>query len=127
MGIVHPVLVAGDWRPSREHGGTLRAFNPQTGEARPDEYPVSSFEELHEVVQAGVEAAEALDECPIGRRVQFSGGKPDRYRAGDENHRLRRGTSPARGERGRVSPGSVRVPTGGLRADDAHREGDRRG
>lgn len=71
MGIVHPVLVAGDWRPSRKQGGTLRAFNPQTGEARPDEYPVSSFEELHEVVQAGVEAAEALDECPIGRRVQF--------------------------------------------------------
>lgn len=54
-----PVLVAGQWRESNSVG-TFQADNPTLGAPLPEQYPVSSREEVLEVIQAGSEAAEAL-------------------------------------------------------------------
>lgn len=53
------VLVAGVWRKSKSVE-TFRPDNPSLGEPLPDIYPVSSREEVIELLQAGSEAAEAL-------------------------------------------------------------------
>jgi 2,5-dioxopentanoate dehydrogenase len=54
-----PVLVGGVWRASKSTG-TFRADNPSLGEALPEVYPVSSREEVLEMLKAGSEAAAAL-------------------------------------------------------------------
>jgi alpha-ketoglutaric semialdehyde dehydrogenase len=54
-----PVLIAGSWRQSAAVG-TFQAENPSLGEALPENYPVSSREEVLEAIRAGSEAAEAL-------------------------------------------------------------------
>jgi NADP-dependent aldehyde dehydrogenase len=54
-----PILVNGAWRTSKAVG-TFRADNPSLGEALPEAYPVSSREEVLEMLHAGSEAADAL-------------------------------------------------------------------
>jgi NADP-dependent aldehyde dehydrogenase len=54
-----PVLVGGAWRPSKSTG-TFQAENPALGQPLPELYPVSSREEVLEMLLAGSEAAEAL-------------------------------------------------------------------
>jgi 2,5-dioxopentanoate dehydrogenase len=71
MGTVQPVLVSGVWRQARNAEGTFTASNPRTGAALDDQYPVSSFDELNEMLDAAVGAAEQLDGTPVERRVRF--------------------------------------------------------
>jgi 2,5-dioxopentanoate dehydrogenase len=59
-----PVLVSGQWRPSRAPDKTFTAVNPMTKTPLPDVYPVSAWEEVDEAVHAGAEAAVALRDVP---------------------------------------------------------------
>jgi NADP-dependent aldehyde dehydrogenase len=54
-----PVLIDGRWRPSAGTK-TFRAANPATTEPLPDEYPVSSWEEVETAIDAAFEAARQL-------------------------------------------------------------------
>ena len=56
---MEPVLINGRWRPS-DSAGSFRAANPNRGEPMPEEYPVSSPDEIGEALQAGTEAARSL-------------------------------------------------------------------
>src|SRR5882724_6543113 len=54
-----PTLVAGRWRTSSWEG-VFQADNPSLGKALPEGYPISSRDEIIEMVRAGAEAAESL-------------------------------------------------------------------
>jgi alpha-ketoglutaric semialdehyde dehydrogenase len=58
---VRPVLIGGEWRRSASLG-SFRAVDPSTGEALPDEYPVSGFEDLEAALRS---AAGVSDEFPV--------------------------------------------------------------
>ena len=53
---IHPVLVAGAWRPARSPLGAFQAVNPATGEAIESSYPISSPADVEEAVLAGKSA-----------------------------------------------------------------------
>src|SRR5262245_25177347 len=55
---VHPVLIAGRWRPANSTG-TFRAENPATREPL-DEFPVSSWDDCDEALDAAVQAFEQM-------------------------------------------------------------------
>ena len=57
---MQPVLIAGQWRQSQNPEGTLTATNPSTKTVLPEQYPVSSLEEVEQALQAGQEAVTAL-------------------------------------------------------------------
>jgi NADP-dependent aldehyde dehydrogenase len=61
---MHPVLVAGAWRPALAPIGSFRAVNPATGLEIEDPYPVSSQAEIEEAVRAGSAAAAAMVGLP---------------------------------------------------------------
>lgn len=65
-----PVLVAGEWRASRSTG-TFQADNPTLGQPLPEQYPVSSREEVLEVIEAGSAAAEVLRTVPGEKIAAF--------------------------------------------------------
>lgn len=56
---MHQVLLAGQWRDAKS-SGTIRAQNPATGETLPDEFPISTWEDLDRSLSAANEAADAL-------------------------------------------------------------------
>jgi NADP-dependent aldehyde dehydrogenase len=58
-----PVLIAGAWRPARETG-TFTAFNPTTGTALDETYPISSIDDVRAACEAGRDAAIALRALP---------------------------------------------------------------
>jgi alpha-ketoglutaric semialdehyde dehydrogenase len=58
--VLHPVLVAGAWRPALAPIGSFRAVNPAAGEELEDSYPISCRAEIEEAVRAGNEAAAAM-------------------------------------------------------------------
>ncbi|MDB4882683.1 MAG: Aldehyde Dehydrogenase [Gemmatimonadetes bacterium] len=55
----HPVLIGGAWRAASATGA-FRAENPATGEALPDEFPVSAWADCDAALDAAVDAAAAL-------------------------------------------------------------------
>ena len=66
MAQTQPVLIAGEWRPSRA-AGTFEPANPRTREPTGETYPVSGPEEVTEAVEAAAAASEALqDSHPAG-------------------------------------------------------------
>ena len=75
-----PVLIGGEWRTSRS-SGTFRAHNPSTGEALPDEYPVSAWEDCDAALAAAADAAEALRRLPPTKIAEFLNGYADRLDA----------------------------------------------
>ncbi len=58
--VMRPVLVDGEWRPSVA-SGSFRAVDPTTGAELPDDYPVSTFADLEQALEA---AARLVDEHP---------------------------------------------------------------
>lgn len=68
---VFPVSVGGVWQPSSDAGGTFTAFNPQTGEVLPGEYPVSGAADLATVLAVAAEATTALQTVPAKVRATF--------------------------------------------------------
>jgi NADP-dependent aldehyde dehydrogenase len=75
-----PVLVAGSWRDSKSVG-KFQADNPTLGQPLPEIYPVSSREEVLEMLRAGSEAAESLRSA-TGETIA---GFLETYAAGIEN------------------------------------------
>jgi alpha-ketoglutaric semialdehyde dehydrogenase len=67
---LQPVLIAGHWRPARA-ASSFRAENPATGEALPDEFPVSAWADCDEALTAATEAAAALRAASPGRIADF--------------------------------------------------------
>jgi alpha-ketoglutaric semialdehyde dehydrogenase len=65
-----PVLIAGQWRAAKATG-TFRAENPATGEALPDEYPVSAWEDVDAALVAASEAMPALRGAPPESLARF--------------------------------------------------------
>ncbi len=68
---VFPVAVGGAWQPSLDTGSTFTAFDPQTGETLPGEYPVSGAADLEAVLAAAEQATAALQTVPAEVRAAF--------------------------------------------------------
>jgi alpha-ketoglutaric semialdehyde dehydrogenase len=66
----HRVLINGDWRDARATA-TFHAFNPATGEALPDEYPVSDWTDCDAALAAASDAAATLRSLPAERIAAF--------------------------------------------------------
>jgi alpha-ketoglutaric semialdehyde dehydrogenase len=67
---VHQILIQGRWRPA--HGtATFRAENPATCEPLPDEYPVSSWQDCDEALDAAVTAWHVLRSLPTAALADF--------------------------------------------------------
>jgi len=66
----HPVLIAGQWRAARATGA-FRAEKPATGEALPDEYPVSAWEDVDAALTAASEAMPVLRGTPPEGLARF--------------------------------------------------------
>jgi 2,5-dioxopentanoate dehydrogenase len=77
---VQPVLIAGAWRESGQRE-TFTAFNPSTGEALPEHFPISSLEEVQTAIEAGWEAAQILRRTPPERTANFLEGYANRIEA----------------------------------------------
>jgi NADP-dependent aldehyde dehydrogenase len=60
---VHPVLIAGGWRPAQAVG-TFYATNPATKEALPDVYPVSGWQDIESALASASTAAAQLRALP---------------------------------------------------------------
>ena len=78
--MTHPVLIAGKWRPA-DSIGTFHPQNPSTGEALPDEYPISSWKDCDEALTAAAKAAEILRRTPPEKIAQFLNKFADRLDA----------------------------------------------
>ncbi|WP_010581639.1 aldehyde dehydrogenase (NADP(+)) [Schlesneria paludicola] len=66
----HPVLIDGQWRPSTGKK-FFHAVNPKTMEALPDQYPISPWSEIEEVLQAASRAADIVRHWPGSRFAEF--------------------------------------------------------
>ena len=67
---IQPVLVAGKWRAS-DAAGTFQPDNPQTREPTGETYPVSSAQEVEEVIRASHRASLELKEVPAENIARF--------------------------------------------------------
>ncbi|OYW24719.1 MAG: hypothetical protein B7Z55_01395, partial [Planctomycetales bacterium 12-60-4] len=67
----HPVLIGGQWRPSRGGDDGFSAVNPATGETLPERYPISPAEELEECLKQAASAAQAVRCWPGERFAEF--------------------------------------------------------
>ncbi len=65
-----PVLIAGRWRPARV-ASTYQAFDPTAGKALDTEWPVSSWEDVDEALDAAVAAATEIAKLPAERLAAF--------------------------------------------------------
>ena len=67
---LQPVLIAGQWRTAKA-GGTFHAENPATGEMLPDEFPVSTWADCDDALNAAAEAASVLRATPPEQIAKF--------------------------------------------------------
>ncbi len=65
-----PILVAGQWQAA-DASSTFQSSNPATGEALPERYPVSSWADCEQVLNAAQAAASQLRELPASRIAAF--------------------------------------------------------
>jgi len=67
---LHPVLIAGAWRPARATGA-FSAYNPALGEKLPGEYPTSDWTDCDAALDAATAAAALLRTLPPEPRALF--------------------------------------------------------
>jgi NADP-dependent aldehyde dehydrogenase len=67
---VHPVLIAGHWRPA-DSTQTFQAENPATREPLPEAYPISSWRDCDDALRSAVQAAVQMREMPRERIAEF--------------------------------------------------------
>ena len=67
---VEQVLIDGHWRAA-DSADTFQAFNPSTGEALPEQYPVSSWADCEAALDSAVAAFAVLQEMPRERIALF--------------------------------------------------------
>lgn len=77
---LHPILIAGQWRPAQATG-SFRAENPATGEALPDEFPISSWADCESALAAAAEAATQLGQVDPKQSAHFLSAYADRIEA----------------------------------------------
>ena len=65
-----PILVAGQWRAANA-SGTFHAENPATGERLPDEFPISTWADCDDALNAAIEAAGILRTTPPETIAKF--------------------------------------------------------
>jgi len=70
MPVPEPILVAGRWRPATA-GATFQAFDPTTGTPREAVWPVSTWADCAEALDAAVAAAAELSRLPAERIAAF--------------------------------------------------------
>ena len=66
----HKVLINGQWRAA-DAMGTFGAMNPGTCEPLPGDYPISSWQDCHEALQAAAEASMLLQVTPAEKIADF--------------------------------------------------------
>lgn len=81
--MTHNVLVGGRWRPAVRPAGCFQAVDPATGEPLPGDYPVSSWADIEEALEAGRSAIDALAAAGPERIAAFL----DAFAAGIERRR----------------------------------------
>ena len=59
----HPVLIAGQWRPS-DATGTFQADDPRAAASIPEDYPISSWAECEAALDAATDAFEKIRQMP---------------------------------------------------------------
>jgi NADP-dependent aldehyde dehydrogenase len=59
----HPILIADQWVPSAG-GEAFQAFNPNTGEALPDQFPVSTWSDCELILEQAARAFDQLRQTP---------------------------------------------------------------
>ncbi|MDA7980661.1 MAG: aldehyde dehydrogenase (NADP(+)) [Pirellulales bacterium] len=67
---IQPVLINGQWRTAN-HSGTFQAANPASGEKLADEYPISTWGDIDEALNASQQAFEALRQAPHEKIAVF--------------------------------------------------------
>ncbi len=67
---LQPVLIAGEWRKANAKD-TFQADNPSLRESLPDQYPVSTWQDCDEALDAAVQAAEAMRRMPGEQLAAF--------------------------------------------------------
>ena len=65
-----PVLIAGKWRDAKA-SGTFQAVNPRTKEQLAGDYPVSTWEDLDEALDAAVQAYRVMRTLPAETLASF--------------------------------------------------------
>lgn len=68
--MAHKVLINGEWRDSQS-SGTFQAENPSTSSAINEDYPVSSWAECEQALDAATAAFVELRKMPRGRVAEF--------------------------------------------------------
>jgi len=69
--IHHPILVNGEWREASFPVSSFRAINPVTARILPDNFPVSSFLDLDEMLQAEENSRAAIEAITFEQRSEF--------------------------------------------------------
>ena len=77
---IHPVLIAGRWRPAQSKAA-FSAENPATGEKLPGEYPISEWADCDAALAAATEAAALLRATPPEKLASFLYGYAARIEA----------------------------------------------
>ncbi|MCH7726940.1 MAG: aldehyde dehydrogenase (NADP(+)) [Planctomycetes bacterium] len=77
---VRPVLIGGQWRDA-DANSSFHAVNPATKEPIPDDYPVSSWKDCDEALDAAASAAESLREKSPDQIAGFLENYADRIDA----------------------------------------------
>jgi 2,5-dioxopentanoate dehydrogenase len=68
--VLQPVLINGEWRRSKSDG-SFKAVNPTEKKSMPQEFPVSTLEEVEDALQAGYEAVLALRSISPNKIADF--------------------------------------------------------
>jgi 2,5-dioxopentanoate dehydrogenase len=77
---VQPVLINGEWRRA-DAVGTFRASNPATGEALPEEYPISGWSDCEAALTAATRAATELRTVRRDQIAAYLSRCADRFEA----------------------------------------------
>jgi len=65
------VLIAGQWRDSRNPESRFQAVNPSNKQPLPEMYPVSGEDDVDEAIAAGKQAAAELKRVPRQEFARF--------------------------------------------------------
>jgi alpha-ketoglutaric semialdehyde dehydrogenase len=65
------VLIAGEWRESKNPDGQFHAVNPAKKTELPESYPVSGEEDVRQLLEAGKKAADELRKIVPDRKADF--------------------------------------------------------
>lgn len=74
------VLIAGQWREANS-SGTFQATDPNTTKTLPDEFPVSTWADCDEALDAAVQAAAEMKKLPAAKIAEFLERYADRIEA----------------------------------------------